>query len=271
MAEQFHALLNGGWAETCPVQDRGLMYGDGVFRTLRLQGGRPLWWQDQYDKLADDCHRLGIPAPIESDWRGDVAQLATRLPDATVKLVATRGIGLRGYKAPVPATCNRIAMAFPPVEPAGMERSGIAARVCQLRLGSQPRLAGIKHLNRLENVLARMEWDDPAISEGLLLDEDDWVIGGTSSNLFILSGKTLFTPRLDRSGIAGVARARLIRSAGKRGFKVEIDGMTLDQVLAADAVFFSNSLTKLRWVKRLETRTWDMPESFYVLLECLDD
>jgi len=271
MVGQGNALLNGEWSEACPLHDRGLMYGDGIFRTLRLEGGAPVWWSDHFAKLAGDCARLGLPAPMESDWLADIAKLAARLPDATVKLVATRGIGLRGYQPPASTLGNRIAMAYPPTAMDGKATSGIAARVCGLRLGSQPRLAGIKHLNRLENVLARMEWDDPAISEGLLLDEEGRVIGGTSSNLFILNGCTLLTPSLDRCGIAGVARARLIRSAGNYGFSVETTDISLDQVLAADAVYFCNSLIRLRWVNRLEDQTWPMPETFLPLLECLDD
>jgi len=271
MDGQGDALLNGEWAESCPLNDRGLMYGDGVFRTLRLENGVPTWWSDHIAKLSDDCERLKLPAPTESEWLEDVAKLAVRQPNATVKLVVTRGIGLRGYQPPLPAVGNRIAMAYPPTTMDREADLGIAVRVCRLRLGNQPHLAGIKHLNRLENVLARMEWDDPAISEGVLLGEDGRVIGGTSSNIFVQNGRALLTPRLDRCGIAGVARARLIRSAVKAGFNVDITDISLAQVLAADAVYFCNSLVRLRWVNRLENQTWRLPETFLPLLECLDD
>lgn len=246
------------------------MYGDGVFRTMRMRAGMPVWWPDHYAKLTDDCMRLALPAPSEPEWQADLARVASVLPDATVKLMVTRGIGRRGYQVSPPVNSNRIAIAYPQGD-ADDPANGIVARICSLRLGSQPRLAGIKHLNRLENVLARMEWDDASIQEGLLLDEADRVIGGTSCNLFILKGRLLRTPRLDRNGIAGVARERLLRSLGRLGLAGETTDLELAEVLAADAVFCSNSLMGLRWVKRIDDTDWPLHPLFHTLRTCLDD
>lgn len=272
MTHARHVLLNGDWSETCPAEDRGLMYGDGVFRTLRLAAGRPVWWPDHAAKLRADCGRLDIAAPTEAEWLADLGKLAVVQPDAVIKLMVTRGVGARGYRPPASARVTRMAIVYPSVQHAEkLAEDGIMVRLCELRLAAQPRLAGIKHLNRLENVLARMEWDDGAIAEGLLLDQDGRAVCGTSSNLFILRGNALLTPRLERCGVAGVARTRLLRAAGRLGLSAEEADLTLHDVMAADALFFCNSLIGLRWVTRLADRHWSRPAQHAPLSECLND
>ena len=224
MSAHSSVLVDGVRAECFPVDDRGLMYGDGVFRTLRVAGGRPRWWHEQLAKLAEDCARLGLTMPDVSHWQADLDLLAPCLSDGVMKLIVTRGSGPRGYLPPASAKPRRFmrydATASQPIPPAPAE---LSIRVCSLRLGQQPRLAGIKHLNRLENVLARAEWNATDIHEGLLLDQSDRVISGVMSNLFIWrdQGKQsrLLTPRLDQCGVAGVARARLMRLARAQGLR----------------------------------------------------
>lgn len=272
MTDTMNALLNGGWTDACSVKDRGFMYGDGVFRTLRMQAGRPLWWDDHLAKLTADCGRLGIPAPSAEDWIADFAKLAAVRSDAIVRLMVTRGIGERGYRPPEHPRSTRIAMAYTATAPAeDFDTNGIVARICDLRLGLQPRLAGIKHLNRLENVLARMEWDSPEILEGVLLDLEGRVVSGTSSNVFILRGDRLQTPRLDRCGVSGVTRGRLLNAVTELNLTVEEADLTLDDLMAANAIFFTNSIIKLWWVKRLGDRAWSRPPQFDALMKCLHD
>lgn len=267
------ALVNGVRGAAWALDDRAAHYGDGVFRTLILHAGQPRWWPDHFARLGADCAALGLPAPDESDWRADLAELAASFPDAIVKLIVSRGGGPRGYAPPASPRGTRVAIAYPAMPPAGAE-AGIAARFCTLRLARQPRLAGVKHLNRLENVLARQEWSDPAIAEGILRDTAERVIGGVSANLFILRGEQLLTPRLDHCGIAGVARTRLLRAAPHLGLVVTETELDAAAVLAADALFFCNSVTGLRWVSALHTeagelRAWNRPARFTALREAL--
>jgi 4-amino-4-deoxychorismate lyase len=211
-------------------------------------------------------------APAAEDWRADLARLAARRPEASVRLTVTRGGGERGYRPPPHPEMTRIAMAYPAVLPdPDLAAAGIAVRLCNLRLGLQPRLAGVKHLNRLENVLARMEWDDPEIQEGLLLDQEGRLVSGVSSNLFLHAGGRLQTPRLDRCGVAGVARARLLHAAPGLGLQAEERDLTVADLLAADAVFLCNSLSGLRWVRCLGERVWPRSPRFDALQGCLRD
>jgi 4-amino-4-deoxychorismate lyase len=132
----------------------------------------------------------------------------------------------------------------------------VGARWCSLRLARQPRLAGIKHLNRLENVLARAEWDDPAIAEGLLCDDSGAVIGGVMSNLFWIRDGELFTPDLSECGVAGVARARLLRGAARLGISAHIVRLPPAAILAADEIMISNSIIGVRRIARLDDVAW---------------
>jgi 4-amino-4-deoxychorismate lyase len=271
MSEQSVTLIDGTIADSIPIDDRGLMYGDGVFRTLRIAAGRPCWWDEQLAKLTQDCARIGLLAPDAATWQADYDQVAPGLTDGVLKLAVTRGSGPRGYLPPVTSEPRRL-MQFHPLAPNSIQpaRDGVAARICALRLAQQPRLAGIKHMNRLENVLARAEWSEPDIHEGLLLDQAENVISGVMSNLFIWHQDRLLTPRLDQCGVAGVARARLMRLARARGLRVDETALRLQEVFAADEVMLTNSVMGVRRVVRLESKTWLEPVISPRLAELLD-
>lgn len=250
-------LVDGRDESLVPAYDRGLTYGDGVFRTLPMRKGRALQWRWQYAKLAADCHALTITPPDEADLVRDIGILAAACPDCVLKITVTRGSGGRGYAMPQSVAPRRIVMGYPlPDFPQTHVSRGITVRYCTLRLAAQPRLAGVKHLNRLENVLARAEWSDPAIEEGLLLDADDHVIGGTRSNIFIVERGTLVTPRLSHCGVAGVTRDRVMESALSRGMFCVVETVDRKRLESADEIFLVNSLIDAWPVARLEHHAW---------------
>jgi 4-amino-4-deoxychorismate lyase len=250
-------LVNGQPGDSISVTDRGLMYGDGVFRTMPARQGVPLGWARQWRKLAADCAALAIPVPNENALRDEVASLLADTPDCAVKIVITRGEGQRGYAPPDAPVPSRIVMTAPlPAYPEHYAREGVAVHLCETRLGYQPRLAGIKHLNRLENVLARMEWDDPAVAEGLLRDEAGNVVEGVMSNLFVCHNNTLLTPDLSRCGVAGVTRERVLEWASCQGVAVEVRNLSLEEVQGADEAFLCNSLIGIWPVRKLADREW---------------
>jgi 4-amino-4-deoxychorismate lyase len=248
-------LVDGRIAAGVPADDRGLAYGDGVFETLLLHRQQPVWWDAHIDRLERGAAVLGIAAPERSAWRADLDALLDACAEAAhrravVKLMLTRGSGQRGYRADGNSLPRRIAVlsAASSIDPR-QQVDGIALRWCDLRLAAQPRLAGIKHLNRLEQVLARAEWSDPTVHEGLLCDSDGAVVCATAANLFIVREGRLLTPLVDRCGIAGTCRAFLLPQA-------EACRLGRDDVLTADEVFVCNSLRGILPVTRLEQRTW---------------
>ncbi|AAZ97498.1 4-amino-4-deoxychorismate lyase [Thiobacillus denitrificans ATCC 25259] len=249
-------ILVNGEANACvDAHDRGLAYGDGVFRTLRTEAGEPLWWADHYAKLRADCAALALDCPAEDMLREDIRRIALA-GSGVVKIIVTRGSGTRGY-LPARGVATRIVMSarLPPHAAPGAPVD-VRVRWCSLRLSRQPQLAGIKHLNRLENVLARAEWDDPDIFEGLLCDDAGAIIGGVMTNVFWVSAGELFTPDLGTCGVAGVARARVLRAAARRGLRARVERLPSAAILAADEVMICNSLIGVRRVARLGDKTW---------------
>lgn len=235
--------VNGIAGDVVPATDRGLAYGDGVFRTLVVRGGRPLRWARHYAKLAADAARLGITCPRAETLLEDVLAVSARPGDTVVKIIVTRGPGERGYRIPAAATPTRIVFSAPLPAYAGHDPSdGIAVRLCATRLGTQTALAGVKHLNRLENVLARSEWSDDAFAEGLMRDERGNVICGTMSNLFIVEGDALCTPHLGHCGVAGLTRELILERAAREGIACNVDTVPLDRLLAAGEVFLVSSV-----------------------------
>lgn len=251
-------LINGMAEDKIAVTDRGLAYGDGVFRTLAVSGGRPLCWQRHFIKLRDDCLRLRIPQPPEKQLLEEVERVARYLGNGVAKIIVTRGQGERGYALPAHAQPVRIVIGSAmPSYPTVNARDGIRARLCELRLSDQPYLAGIKHLNRLENVLARAEWSDPAIAEGLLLDQRGNLVEGVTSNLFLMIGGTLVTPELSRAGVAGVTRERILAWALETGLPCEIREVPLDELWTADEVMVCNSLIGVWQIRGIEGKNWE--------------
>lgn len=248
-------LINGEAKETLSPLDRGLAYGDGVFRTLKVRDQQPVWWRDQYAKLAHDCAALQLVCPVSDLLLSEILNVTQHHDPAVVKIVVTRGLGERGYAPPKPAVPTRIVMASALPDQA-QARSGIRVRWCSLRLARQSQMAGIKHLNRLENVLARQEWSDPDIAEGLLCDDTGAVIGGTRSNVFTMRAGRLLTPDLSSSGIAGVTRDRVLRAATRHGIEIQVARLESANILDADEVFLSNSIVGLSPVAALDDRLW---------------
>lgn len=250
-------IVNGADNELITAHDRGLQYGDGVFRTLRVADGKALHWRRHYAKLAHDCAALGIHCPAPDLLASELARLAVHQTDGVAKIIVTRGEGERGYAITPAAPTTRILSIHPmPNYPAAWAGQGVTVHLCRLRLSVQPRLAGIKHLNRLENVLARGEWSDPEIAEGLLLDSAGNVIEGVMSNLFIAEGGALITPDLSRCGVAGVQRERILERAAAEGGVCRIEPISLARLLQADEAMLLNSVIGVWPIREIEDKYW---------------
>ena len=242
------------------ASDRGLGYGDGVFRTVLLRGGRVAAWPRHALKLGIDLARLGLGPPDLPRITADLAQLGARHPDCVVRITLTAGASVRGYRRArdMPLTTIMRATAIP-AWPVDVAHHGIELRLCSLRLAEQPVLAGVKHLNRLEQVLARAEWDDERIPEGLTLDSAGHAICGTMSNLFILEAGRLATPDLTRCGVEGVQRSRILDWARRRGIPASVERLPLERVCAADGLILCNSVIGAWWVNRFHGRSYPRP------------
>jgi len=247
-------LVNGECKEHIEISDRGFQYGDGLFETIAVANGQPVFLDRHLDRLNAGCRRLYIPFPGTELLALEAQKLSQHSSKAVLKLILTRGSGGRGYRQPEVIQTTRVLSLHPfPDYPDSYQEQGIAVRICDTRLGLNPGLAGIKHLNRLEQIMARAEWTDPAIQEGIMLDINDHVIEGTMTNLFYIKNNTLYTSSLDQSGVAGIIRGIIMTIASDHDLSVIEHTFTKDELLSADEVFVCNSIIGIWPIKQIAT------------------
>jgi len=250
--------VDGLPADVLSLKDRGLAYGDGVFETIAVRGGRPLLLARHLQRLENGCRRLVLKVdPVALSI--ELEAYALRLGDGVLKLIVTRGDSLRGYATDPSAPVRRILQGNPPpAYPAAHAEQGVHLFPCTVRLSEQPLLAGLKHLNRLEQVLARAEWTDAQYAEGLMLDASGRVIEGVFSNLFLVRDGALITADLSRCGVAGVMRAELLFQAESLGIATDITDIPLEQLHQADEVFVCNSVYGVWPVRACGSARWSV-------------
>lgn len=232
------------------ADDRGFAYGDGLFETMRAHAGQLPWWDAHWARLECGARRLQLALPVEAQVRTEAEHLLSGA-DGVLKLVVSRGRGTRGYR-PDPDAPPSWVLSLHPLPPAARS-GGLRLRWCETRLAVQPALAGIKHCNRLEQVLARAEWNTPGIDadDGLMRSIDGDVVCATAANLFVLHGTRWRTPPVDRCGVAGVCRQWLLDA-------VEVEQARLQpaDIETADAVFLCNAVRGILPVAQLGAQRW---------------
>ncbi len=243
-------LINGQPTTKVSASDRGLSYGDGLFETMVMVNDQIPLWQFHIQRLTEGCRRLNIKLP-------DVALLEQECQivgrsaghKSIVKIIITRGEGNRGYR-PQNNDVNRIISAT--IWPTGASPvNRISLRWCQTRLSMNPSLSGIKHLNRLDQVLASSEWDDEYIAEGLMLDQQGHVIEGTKTNVFIIKDKCLFTPLLNDCGVKGIIRRLILNDDINHGLEVREQQLSITDIISADEIFVCNCVIGIWSVSRI--------------------
>lgn len=254
--------VNGQANVQSSVYDRGLQFGDGLFETLVFKDKQPILLTEHLYRLEQGAQRLNISIDIpliSSEITSCINQ--TDLTEGVLKLIVTRGDSLRGYAAPKDPDGNRYIYINPiPYLNPDHYQEGIDLHLCKTRLAIQPLLAGIKHLNRLEQVLARQEWDDE-YQEGVLCNLDGDVIEGCMSNIFILHEGKLITPLTDQSGVAGIMAKAIIQLARENGIHCEQKKISLAQVQSAESIFLSNSVIGIWPVKTFMHKRYNISPS----------
>lgn len=249
-------LVNGRPADGIRPDDRGFSYGDGLFETIAVRGGECRLFAEHMARLASGAARLGLPPPDSDTLMRDAQSLLGPEPlDGTLKIVYSRGPGQRGYALP-PVPQVTVAVGFGAGRRAPLSTAGIAARTCRTPVGRNPVLAGMKTLNRLEQVLARAEWQDEDVAEGLMFDTDGQLVCGTMSNVFLVREQQLLTPLLDHCGVLGIMRAQVMAAAGRLGIPLAETRLTLTSLQQAEEVFVTNSQIGIWPVTSLDGRPY---------------
>ena len=264
-------LLNGSHDRQLSPYDRGVHFGDGLFETIACRVGRPRFLSLHLERLQLGCQRLGIEAGLE-EIAAEIRSLASEVDSSILKLVLTRGTAVaRGYGVSGREKATRITFRYPwPQEIRTGSQDGVQVRTATLRLGENPALAGLKHCNRLEQVLARREWTDPEIAEALLFSSSGKLVSGTMSNVFIVDGSGLRTPRVDLCGVAGVMRRVVLREANRVGLPAAEDFLDAADLRNADEIFLTNARVGIWPVRRLDNRTFGANPTTRRLREALE-
>jgi 4-amino-4-deoxychorismate lyase len=248
-------LVNGRAGAALDPLDRGLQYGDGLFETIALFDGRLRFLDRHLERLAEGARRLRFPAPDVATLRAELDMAASGQVRAVLKLLLTRGTGPRGYGPPAKAEPTRIVASFP--WPAA-RKEALRVAWCRTRLGRNAALAGLKHLNRLEQVLARSEWDDGDQDEGLMQDELGNVVSATQANLFARIDGGWVTPELSACGVAGIMRRAFVGWCAAKGQPVIERALTRAEVQGATSLLLTNAVMGAMPVRELAGRALEV-------------
>jgi 4-amino-4-deoxychorismate lyase len=244
------AWVNGRRRSTLDHRDRGLQYGDGLFETMRVRQRRIRLLDYHLERLSEGCRRLRIAAPDEARLRRELERIASGRSEGILKLIVTRGSGPRGYRVSGQEHTTRLATLH--ALPKGNAAVAVRVRLSTTPVSVNARLAGLKTLNRLDSVLARAEWRNTRVWEGLMSDPDGNWVCGTMSNLFVRRGALLATPLLDQCGVAGVMRRWVLENAADVGLRVEQRRIRSEDLISAGEIFMSNAVVGIRSVSAIE-------------------
>jgi len=264
-------LINTADANSIDANDRGLAYGDGLFETIAVRNSACRFLDAHLQRLQQSCKKLAIPAPDETRLIDNIRTLIADqdCEHGVIKIIVTRGTGPRGYGFKSESLAPTIMTGISATEPAKTNADGIRAQYCLTPASRNSSLAGMKTLNRLAQVMARSEWTDPQIAEGLMTDDRGNLVGGTMTNLFVVAAGELWTPPVTEFGVAGVMRSKILQIARDLKLKIKEDDFSLTFVNDADELFVSNSLIGIWPINSLNERSYPVGPVTHQLMEGL--
>ena len=259
------SLINGVFSNKVSVFERGLAYGDGLFETMTWQNfnsdeypNQVEFWTRHLQRIFIGCRTLSIKPPnskILNNYKNKILKKANilGLNKGILKIIISRGIGGRGYKYDKDIKPTIIFLAFPFSKyPEKFYKKGVSVRFCDSRLSSNENLVGLKHLNRLDSVLARAEWSNQKIFEGLFCDDKENIIEGTMTNIFLVRKNTLYTPEIKESGINGIMRQVIIENYKNFFDQIKITKIRRGNIREFQQIFLTNSVLKIMPVAKIE-------------------
>lgn len=263
-------LINGNWQYHLPVMDRAFQFGDGCFTTARVLSGQVHLLAQHLQRLRDACQRLMIPAP---DWQQlalEMQQLASEHSQAVLKVIISRGSGGRGYSVQdCQCSCRILNISDYPEYYHRWRSQGVKLTLSPVQLGRNPHLAGIKHLNRLEQILIRQQLA-PDADEALVLDSENMLVECCAANLFWRQDNRIFTPLLDQCGVSGIMRQHIIDLLASRGWQTEQVRCPLSTLQHASEIVICNALMPILPVRQAQHWQFHSRELYHLLAPLCD-
>jgi len=250
----YTTIINEANSGSISLTDRGLNYGDGFFTTAKVINEKVEHWHFHKLRLIECQNRLGFPELNFADLEATISKLCLNQKLSVLKVLITRGNGGRGYAQPLEQKPVIVISLLPyPNNYSELKAKGITLEVSSIKLGFQPLLAGMKTLNRLEQVLIKQELSTKYWSEAIVLDLNDNVIETSIANIIYYINGQWHTPKLDQAGIKGVYREYLSSKIPLIESRV-----TLDEIKTAKAIFCCNSLMGFVPIKSIQNTYFDL-------------
>jgi len=236
------------------VRDRGFLYGDAVFETVRVYGGEPFRWDDHADRLARSAEALSLDhglSAAELGERVDETLRANDLADAAVRLSITRGVQSGGV-TPDPEVDPTVVIQVEPLPRGGVDSEPVRDGPATLQTVKTRRVpdaaipATVKTHNYVNGVLARLELRVSDADEAVMLDDEGHLAEGATSNLFFVDGDALCTPSLDGPVLPGITREEVIDIAGEEGMPVTEGSFTPEDLRNAREAFVTSTTREIR-------------------------
>ena len=261
-------LIDGKKQSKASVFNRNTQFGDGLFETCLVENKKLLFWSNHLERMRLGCDRLKISMIDETLWLSDIRKAFSlmKIDNCIVKLVLSRGESLRGYSYKYNIRPIRITIVSELKK--NNQDKGFSLEFCNSGYNSNPKLAGIKHCNRLEQVIARA---GIKVDDGIMLDENENVVSVTQGNIFCIQGNRLITPNLDKCGIEGTRRAVILKIAVDLGFDINIKNLSVAELLRSDEVFISNSIQGVGPVNQIEDFVYSKHKITEIISETLKE
>ncbi|OXL39088.1 aminodeoxychorismate lyase [Enterobacter mori] len=259
-------LINGLEQENLPASDRATQFGDGCFTTARIIDGQVCLLDAHIRRLQTACETLMIPFQHWDTLRREMSQLVSEKSSGVLKVIISRGSGGRGYSG---ASCENptriLSVSAYPAQYESWRKNGVTLTLSPIRLGRNPMLAGIKHLNRLEQVLIRTHLEQTDADEALVLDSEGFITECCAANLLWRKGRDVFTPSLEQAGVKGIMRQFCLQQLAHSGFRVVEVNEREEALLTADEVIVCNALMPVLPVRAYGQQVWSSRELFQFL------
>lgn len=264
-SSMFKSWVDGEETQFISIQDRGLLYGDGFFTTIAVKDARPYLLEFHLERIRRSSERLFLNLSMD-ELEKNLLRFLKEMPQAgrfILKVIVTRGEGRRSYRISEDSKSRIILELF---EFQGYEElkakraDGLKVSFCHQPISHQPSLAGIKHLNRLENVLLASEPHLTSFHEAFVFDVDGFLVEGLSSNIFLLKDDVLYTPVLDKAGVEGVVKAWVKSELKRRSIAFVEKQLIKENILQADAIFMTNCIIGVCKVSSIDQHSWQFNE-----------
>ena len=243
------AIINGKEQSNISIFNRNFQYGDGLFETCVVNNNQILFWEKHLSRLDIGCRKLKIKNIEEEIWLKDIkkALSLTSKKNCVLKLILSRGNSQRGYSYPDDILQVRVVIVSEMKNVQAKE--SFSLEYASSGYHSNPNLAGIKHCNRIEKILARSSLKR---DEAIMLDENQNIISVTQGNIYFIFGQSLVTPKLDRCGVIGSRRSLILELAESIELNVEEGNVSMNDAKKADEAFISNSIMGIQSVNSIE-------------------